>query len=355
MNNKIRVLLADDSALARGLLRSYLEEDGGFELVGEAADGMEAVMMAQDLRPDLITMDLEMPRMGGLEAIREIMASCATPILVVSNVADARNAYDAVALGALDVVRKPTTDTSDRAEFVSKARLVSGVKVITHVRAQRVPLQLHLTLSQEVEPDVLRPVSDPVCCGRPSKLVVIASSTGGPQALAKILSELPADFPAPILIAQHIALGFAVGMAEWLASLCVLPVQMGHEGMPLCAGVVTIAPSEFHMSIDPDFRLRLKPHQDGDIYRPSCDVLMASAAQVLGERCIGIVLTGMGRDGLRGIQAIRDAGGRTLAQDEASSVIYGMNALAIDSGAVQQVLSLERMAAMINKLAREVK
>ena len=359
MTKKIRVLLADDSAMARGMLRNFLEEEGDFEVVGEARHGEEAVELACSLRPDLITMDLEMPTMGGMEAIREIMSRCAVPILVVSDVADARNAYKAVSMGALEVVRKPSTDGRERREFVNKARLVSGVKVITHVRALRAP-----ALPRRVSEGAAA-TSAPVQLAMPlespsdtdhfanRRVFVIASSTGGPQALAEILGSLPVDFPCPILIAQHISAGFAAGMADWLATLSRLPVLMGQEGNALIPGVVMIAPSEYHMSVDRERHIRMLKRGEQDVYRPCCDILLESVAAVYGERSVGIILTGMGRDGANGMLAIQAAGGHTIAQDEASSVVFGMNGVAIQRGAIQQTLPLNKIAASMEKLARE--
>ncbi len=351
MSKKIRVLLADDSAMARGLLRSYLEDEEDFEVVGEARHGEEAVAMAIELTPDLITMDLEMPRMGGLEAIEEIMCLRAAPILVVSSVADAHNAYAAVAHGALDVVAKPSTDAHERREFISKARLVAGVKVITHVRsryrgeaASGVPAAPRFPVPETL-PERFRE-SEPV--------VVIAASTGGPQALAEILPMLPADFPAPILVAQHISAGFAAGMAEWLATLSPLPVRLGKNGDALEPGVVTVAPSEYHMVLTAERRIWLRERTEGDLYRPSCDLLLQSVADTCGRHSLGVILTGMGRDGSQGIQAIHAAGGLTLAQDEGSSVIFGMNAHAIASGAVDEVVTLEQIAASMVRLLGEL-
>lgn len=344
MTNKIRVLLADDSDVARGLLRSYLEEEKDFEVVGEADNGETAVTLAASLRPDLITMDLEMPRLGGLQAIEEIMSRSATPILVVSSVADARNAYSAVTLGAVDVVRKPGLDAEERQDFVNKARLVAGVRVITHVRRQRwfsredLPTPAKVNAIAQPDPDRRAAVE---------RVVVIACSTGGPQALARILSMLPAGFPAPILIAQHISVGFSAGMAEWLASLCTLPVRLGEDGQILQAGVVTFAPSEYHMAINASHQVVLQERQEKDLYRPCCDVLLRSAAKVYRKNCIGVILTGMGQDGREGMRAIHEAGGQTIAQDEASSVIFGMNALAIAAGVVDQVVPLDEIASAI--------
>ncbi|MCA1908069.1 MAG: chemotaxis-specific protein-glutamate methyltransferase CheB [Magnetospirillum sp.] len=339
----IRVLLVDDSSLARGLLRSFLEDDGGFAVVGEARNGREAVEMTRALRPDLVTMDLEMPVMGGLDAIEEIMCTKAVPILVVSSVADAQNAYAAVAKGAVDVVSKPSLDPAEHAEFVAKAKLVAKIPVITHVRALRVPPLAPCPVPSP-------PVTSP--SGREGRVFAIASSTGGPQALAKLLAALPGDFPCPILVAQHIADGFAAGMADWLTTLSPLPVRLATDGMLVESGAVILAPSERHLVVTSSRRLNLLERGERDVYRPSCDALLTSVANVWGKRAVGIILTGMGSDGAKGMAAIKAAGGATIAQDEASSVIYGMNRVAVEKGAAARVLGLDGIAPAMRDLAR---
>lgn len=339
----IRVLLVDDSSLARGLLRSFLEADGGFAVVGEARNGQEAAEMTRALRPDLVTMDLEMPVMGGLDAIEEIMCTKAVPILVVSSVADAQNAYAAVAKGAVDVVSKPSLDPAEQAEFVAKAKLVAKIPVITHVRALRVP---PLAPNPVPSPPALSP------SGREGRVFAIASSTGGPQALAKLLVALPGDFPCPILVAQHIADGFAAGMADWLTTLSPLPVRLATDGMLVEPGAVILAPSERHLVVTSSRRLTLLERGERDVYRPSCDALLTSVANVWGKRAVGVILTGMGSDGAKGMAAIKAAGGATIAQDEASSVIYGMNRVAVEKGAAARVLGLDDIAPALCELAR---
>lgn len=346
---KIRVLLVDDSKLARGLLRSFLESDPDIEVVGEAGDGQEAIELARELKPNLITMDLEMPVMGGVQAIEEIMATKAVPILVVSGVADAHNAYAAVSHGALEVIGKPECDAQSAADFVAKVKLLAGVPVITHLRAR-------LRDTSTSRPDIPPPAqiaapAAPDGDGGYRRVFAIASSTGGPQALALILASLPANFPSPVLISQHIYDGFAEGMVAWLGGLCKLPVRLGREGEPIAPGVVYISPSESNMAATPSRRIALRERGARDIYHPVCNVLLESAAEVFRQQAVGIILTGMGSDGAVGIAAVRMAGGSTVAQDEASSVIFGMNKVAIDNGNVQQVLPLSGIAAEMCRLA----
>jgi two-component system chemotaxis response regulator CheB len=342
---RIRVLIADDSSLARSLLRGFLENENDMEVVGEAANGREAVELARELRPDIVTMDIEMPLMNGMEAIEEIMFSKAVPILVVSSVADARNALDAVGRGALEVVAKPDFSPEEAANFVAKVRLLAGVSVVTRMRARQ------SATAKSAAPVAVPSASAPLAAGSTqySRVFAIACSTGGPQALTQILPLLPANFPCPIVIAQHISDGFAGGLVDWMARLCKLPVRLAAEGDLLQAGVVHISPSEAHCSVTPARRITFVERVPQDIYHPSCDMLLSSVADVFGQQAIGIILTGMGRDGAKGIARIREMGGQTIGQDEASSVIYGMNRVAIEGGGVQQVLPV---GAIANEMAR---
>jgi len=341
----IRIVLVDDSSLARGLLRSFLEGEIDIEIVGEAANGREAVDMARELRPSVISMDLEMPVMGGLDAIGEIMATKAVPILVVSDVANAQNACEAIRRGALDVMSKPELNGVSAAEFVAKLRMLSRVPVITHLRSRP---------SVAVPAPSPMPAATPHAVGEPGayrQAIAIASSTGGPQALAEILPALPADFSSPLLIAQHISDGFAAGMADWLGGLCRLPVRLGTEGEPIRPGIVYLSPSEAHMAVTPARTLTLMPRRADDLYHPNCDILLKSVAAAFGRKAIGVILTGMGHDGAAGLEEIRKAGGTTIAQDEASSVIYGMNGVAVARGAAQRVLPLAEIAFALRRLA----
>ena len=339
----IRVIVTDDSALARALLRDFLESDGEIAVVAEAGNGREAVELVHKHRPDLVTMDLEMPVMGGLEAIEEIMATRAVPILVVSGVADAQKAYAAVSRGALEVIDKPEAGGSAGTELIAKVKMLAQVRVITHLRTRH-----HLPIAA-AEPAPPLPVQAPAAAlpvqapAAPGRVFAIASSTGGPQVLAAILSQLPPCFPCPIVIAQHISEGFAAGLAEWLASVCRIGVRLARDGETLLPGVAYVAPSESHLALAPGRRLVLRPRGPGDIYRPSCDALLESVATVCGSDACGIVLTGMGSDGAAGAARIRAAGGVTLAQDEASSAIFGMNRVAIERGAIQRVLPADRI------------
>ena len=337
----IRVLLVDDSAVVRKLLRAIFAQDDAFEVMGEAANGVEAVAQVRRERPGLIAMDLEMPLMGGVDAIEEIMSFCPVPILVVTDFANAQHAYAAVAHGALDVVAKSALTEKQVDAFLARARLVASIPVITHVKS----LRHHAPTA--------RLAMAPHPAGQPHHRPVfgLTSSTGGPQALCRVLSLLPDDFNCPILIAQHVIPGFAAGMAKWLASESSLPVKLAEQGEVIVPGQVYLSPSEAHLSVTAGDRIDLLALRAGDTYRPSCDMLLESMAKSFGQRAVGVILTGMGSDGARGLARVRAVGGTTWAQDEASSVVYGMNRVAIENGAVQRVLPLEDIAAAMVQLA----
>ncbi|MBS7326238.1 MAG: chemotaxis-specific protein-glutamate methyltransferase CheB [Thiopseudomonas sp.] len=336
----IRVLLVDDSSMVRSLLSEMLHASPDIRVIGEAANGEEAVRLAEQLKPDVICMDLDMPVMNGIEAIDAIMHQKAIPILVVSAEADAKKAYQALATGALDIISKPGLDHAETTNLLNKIRLLAGVSVITRLRRSGAALPVHVPASRS-----------PAALQRNYRhLVAIACSTGGPQALAGLLPRLSRDFPAPVLISQHISDGFVEGMVQWLGTLSALPVKVAEQDEPLRAGQIYVSPSESHMTITDSDRIHLIGRQDSDIYRPCCNLLLESVAATHGPDSIGLIMTGMGRDGANGMLAIRNSGGRTLAQDEASSVIFGMNHEAIQLGAIEHVLALDAIPARLNQL-----
>lgn len=345
MGRLIRILIVDDSAVARRLLRTLVEASGEVKVVGEARNGRQAVEMAGRLRPDLITMDLDMPVMNGLDAIDEIMALRAVPILVVTQASDVGPACEAVRRGALEVTAKPDYGVEQSTALVAKIRLLAGVAMITRRRPKAAAHDALPAETPESSPPIARSEHNA------RRVIGIAASTGGPQALAQILPRFQADFPAPILVAQHISDGFAAGMAEWLAGLCVLPVRLACGGEPIEPGVIWLSPSESNLAVNQTHRLELCRREEGVVYRPSCDVLFDSLARTFGRRAVGVVLTGMGRDGLLGLEAIHKAGGATFAQDEDSSVVFGMNRRAIEAGVVQRVLPVGEIAGALVSLA----
>ncbi|NVN93322.1 MAG: chemotaxis-specific protein-glutamate methyltransferase CheB [Desulfuromonadales bacterium] len=342
----IRVMVVDDSASVREMISAILLSEPGINVVGTAANGKEAVAGASSLRPDLITMDIEMPVMGGLEAIERIMAEHPVPILVITSLTGVRTAFAAVSKGALDVIEKPEIDLTGRRSLIRKVRILARVDMAAHMA------------SKGVRTGAASPVvgmrRSPPETGRASvpglRVVAIASSTGGPQAIQAILAHLPANFPAPVVIAQHIAEGFTRGMAEWLGSSTRLRVREAVHGDTLMPGFVFINPAEFSMRITHQGKVVLEKAEQRRGYHPSCDTLLRSVADSCRERSLGLILSGMGDDGVEGITAISSAGGATLAQDEQSSVIYGMNRLAVERGRVDRVIPLCDIPAELMRL-----
>ena len=340
-NAPVRVLVADDSALARELIASILSMDDRIRVVGEAANGKEAVEKVLELKPDIVTMDVEMPVMGGIEAIELIMAENPVPILVVTSRSDAHTAYTAVSKGALDLIQKPEVGPDCASEFVHKIKLLSEIKVISHIMSGG-------TRSERPKEKTAAPR---IFASDGDRIVAIASSTGGPQALSVILSGLPEEFPWPIVVAQHIPEGFINGLLDFLRKSVKLPMKVGQRSERLRPGTVYLSPPEAHMEVDGSKKIALVERRKADIYRPSCDILFASVAREYRDRGIGIILTGMGDDGAAGMKKIKEAGGLTIAQNEETSVVFGMNKAAIDGGGAGKVLALERIAAEVMRAA----
>jgi two-component system, chemotaxis family, protein-glutamate methylesterase/glutaminase len=339
----IRVLVVEDSATVRAALREALTADPGMQIVGEAVTGAEAVDQCRRLRPDVITMDVMLPVMSGLHATEQIMQTCPTPILVVSSAArrEALGTYDVLAAGAVDVLEKPRGDDSDAtwgARLRTAVKVVSRIKVVTRRRA---PVS---------EP---APVAVPAHRPKGTQLVVIGASTGGPGAITQILSRLPSSYPLPILYVQHLSANevFATAFTDWLAGQVHRPVAYATGGVPVAdgAGRVIVAPPDRHLLIRGGM-LHLSNGPERHSCRPSVDTLFESVADAYGPSAAGALLTGMGRDGAAGLLAMRRAGARTYAQDEASSVVYGMPREAVLLGAAAETLSpaviAERLAAL---------
>ncbi|HYT83052.1 MAG TPA: chemotaxis-specific protein-glutamate methyltransferase CheB [Gemmatimonadales bacterium] len=340
----IRVVVAEDSLTVRELLVEILESDPEIQVVGQAKNGTEAVELATRLKPDLVTMDVHMPVMDGFAATKEIMVQAPTPILIVSSSASGRDvelSLNAMRAGALMVIAKPDDPRSARfdgrrEELVAMAKAMARVKVVRRWAPQS-------SAAPPAPAPPLRP-------GAPVRLVAVAASTGGPAALQRILSALPRDFAAPILVVQHIAMGFVAGLAEWLSASCNLRVKVAEPGQPLLERTVLLAPDDRQLGVARDGRVVVADAPPVNGFRPSGTYLFTSAAQAYGASLAAVILTGMGSDGVEGLRAVRAAGGRVLAQDEASSVVYGMPAEAVAAGVVEEVLAVDAIAPRLAEL-----
>ncbi len=345
----IRVLVVDDSLVARDLLAQILSSDPEIEVVGLAHDGAEGVEMVKSLRPDLVTMDIHMPRMDGLAATEQIMAYTPTPILVVSSSVHGEGmgrAFDALSAGALEVVKKPEPrDWADLErmgrDIIRKVKVLSRVKVITHMRGKR------------VGPDSPVYPSTESLLASSRSLVAIGSSTGGPTALLAVLGGLRADFPLPIVVAQHIADGFVPGLVSWLDGSCAIKVVQATDGEDLVSGRVYVSPTGINTEVFGN-RIHFTKLREGQLYIPSADNLFESVARTCKERGVGVLLTGMGADGALGLKSLFDAGGFTIAQDEQTSTVFGMPKSAIEAGAARKVLPVQDIGAELERLAGRV-
>ncbi|BAH38381.1 MAG TPA: chemotaxis response regulator protein-glutamate methylesterase [Gemmatimonas aurantiaca] len=351
----VRVLIAEDSATLRDLLRSILETDPDIVVVGEARTGAEAVHLAVELEPDLIMMDVHMPVMDGLEATREIMTRRPTPIIIVSSSSsgdDVSLPLQAVLGGALMLVRKPDDPTSSdfdtrQSHLLTMVKALSQVKVVRRAAGFARASGVHRVIPGQADAATTARVA---LHRGPVRVVTIAASTGGPAAIARVLRALPADYPVPILIVQHIALGFGVGFVDWLATICPLAVRIARHGERPVGGTVYVAPddSQFGLQVDGTIHIDASPAVGG--FRPSATVLFESAARAHGAAVVSVILTGMGSDGVDGLRAVRAARGLVIAQDEASSVVYGMPREAVAAGTVDHVLPLDEIASMLMTL-----
>ena len=344
---KIRVLVVEDSLTIRKRMLEVLAADPDIDIVGEADDGKRAIELCQQLRPDVVTLDMMMPLMNGLAATEFIMAYCPTPILIVSastNRGDLFKTYEALAAGALDALDKPNGNELDDVwdkKLVAIVKLISRIRVITHPRG-RLGSMGHKPASPPHGPQQAKPLPN---SGR-LRAVAMGVSTGGPGAIIEILRGLPHGFPLPIFLVMHIGKLFTPAFAEWLDGQSSVRVAYAVDGdtlPPYGEGGVLMAPPDSHLLIRQG-KLRLTQDPERHSCRPSIDVLFESCAQELGAGAVGCLLTGMGKDGAAGLLAIRRAGGRTIAQDEASSVVFGMPREAILLGAAEQVLPLDQIA-----------
>jgi two-component system chemotaxis response regulator CheB len=338
---KIRVVVVDDSAFMRHALRRMLERDPRIEVVAAAKDGEQGVELVQSLRPDVVTMDVEMRGIGGLEALRRIVAlgEQSPPVIMVSSLTThgARTTLDALDLGAFDFIAKPAAGES----VVEIASL--GEDLIAKIHAASAARRRADRIAQR------SPARGPRRPRLPAECVGIGASTGGPVALSRILPRLPAGFPSPIVIAQHMPAGFTAALAERLNEGSAIEVLEASDGTPLHAGCALIAPAGRQARVRRErehVALALDAPAGGGL-TPSVDVLLGSVGEQYGERALGVVLTGMGRDGVQGLRILKAHGGYAVAQDEASCIVFGMPRAAVEAGVVDEVVSLDDIPQLI--------
>lgn len=346
----IRVLVVDDSPTARDLLVALLHDSGNILVVGTGANGEDAVRLVNRLHPDLVTLDVDMPVMDGLEATRRIMRECPTPIVLISaslKHKDLDLTFQALQAGALQVIGKPGLNDPDTSnKVVETVRLMANVPVIHHWGRMT---------DVKARPAVVKAEKRPSEVGdRPNlsnrDVIGIASSTGGPSALATLLRPLAADFPVPILMVQHVSPGFAPGLADWLGDQTQLRVEVAAHGDKLLPGTALLAPDDYHMQINERGVVELLKEAPYKGLRPSANYMFFSLAKVFGPRAAGFILTGMGDDGANGLEAMHTAGAVTFAQDEESCVVFGMPHEAIVRNAADYVMNLEQMAGILARL-----
>jgi two-component system chemotaxis response regulator CheB len=343
----IRVLIADDSQTVRNHLAGLVNAAPGMIVVGEASDGEEAVARVEALRPDVVSMDIRMPRMDGLEATRRIMVQCPTPIVIVSALldTDVDLSIRSLEAGALAVVSRPAArlehiPDSFQRRFVNALTAMSGVSLVRRRTGLEVP-------SAPIQSPLVEQTARP-------ELVVIGASAGGPSALCEVIGRLPPDYPIPVVIVQHMPDEFMDGLVRWLGGQVTLPVKLAEEGQVLTGGRAYVAPGGSHLTVARYGRrlvARLREDSGTDAYCPSVNVLFKSAALACGAECVGVILSGMGDDGAVGMMALREAGAATLAQDQATCTVFGMPGAAIERGAVQTILPLGDIPTALIRLA----
>jgi two-component system chemotaxis response regulator CheB len=338
--DKIKVLIVEDSPVATNILTAIINSDEKLTVIGTAKNGKEGVDLTKQLKPDIITMDIHMPIMDGYEATKQIMAYTPTPIIVVSSSTlqkDSNKVFHATSYGALDVINKDLLSVDGISgqefikQFLDKLKLFSKIKVLTHMLG-KIEHQKQAVSMQY--PGILGT----------TKIVGIAVSVGGPQALQNLLNKIPKNFSSSILIVQHISEGFAEGLVDWLSNSSRTNIKIPKNNEKIESGVVYIAPSGVHMKVSERGTIILSDDPPYLGFRPSCNILLESIASVYKNKSVGVILTGMGSDGALGMKAIKAKGGITIAQDEKTSIVFGMPKVAIDMGVIDKILPLEKIA-----------
>lgn len=345
----IKVLIVDDSKVTIELLKYILRDEPDIQVIGTANNGFEAIEFIINNKPDVITMDVNMPKMGGIEAIRNIMSTTPVPIIIVSsslNPYDVKDLYTAMEAGAVSVIEKPCSVGVPQHEvmaknFIESIRLMSEIKVVKRWN-KKIDIETNPNIdkiSKKINPDI--------------KIVVIGVSTGGPPVLQAILSSLPKNFPFPILVVQHISEGFLLGLVEWLNEKSGLNIKIAENAEIVESGNVYFAPNNFQMKVSKIGRIILTDDAPENNIKPSVSYLFRSIAQEYKKNAIGILLTGMGRDGAIELLEMREAGAVTIAQNKESSTIFGMPGEAVKLNAAKYILSPDKILEMLMQYVEE--
>lgn len=349
MNKKVRVLIVDDSASVRQTMKAILEEDGEIEVIGTAADPFAAARIIQSQLPDVITLDVEMPRMDGITFLRKLMSQCPLPVVMCSSLTEegSETLMQALEAGAVDIILKPRIGVADHLNE-ARAAIRQVVKGAARARVQaRKPGTVRMEPQARLTADAVLPPPSGRAMSRTTEMVAcIGASTGGTEALREVLEALPANSPG-IVVVQHMPERFTRAFASRLDSLCEVSVKEAEDGDTVMRGHVLIAPGGKHTMLERQGARYLVSVRDGPLvsrHRPSVDVLFRSAARCAGANAVGVIMTGMGDDGARGLLEMREGGARTFAQDEATSIVFGMPKEAIARGAADKVIALGSIA-----------
>jgi two-component system chemotaxis response regulator CheB len=355
MDNKINVLIVDDSKLVREILKDIFNNDEELRVIGEASNGKEALKLTKRLKPDIITMDIKMPVMDGFEATEQLMAYSPTPILILSSAIDKNEKYTsfkAISLGALDIMSKPDITlegfTKIADTLITKIKILSCIKVIRHIRGKiKSRILEELNEKTQVAKDLNFKETK-------FKIVTMGASTGGPIALEKILSAFPADFPIGIIVVQHIANGFIESFIEWLSTRTKLKIKLPANREIIKGGTVYFAPDDVQLTVTKENRIILSREAPAwGEFKPSINHLFKSVAENLGNKAIGVILTGMGKDGAQGMKLMYDNGAFTIAQNEETSMIFGMPKASIDNNCIHSILPIEKIPEEIVRILQE--
>ena len=341
MASKARVLVVDDSAFMRRTVSDILQSDNRLEVIGTARDGLDAIEKIRSLKPDVVTLDVEMPRLNGIDALERIMKECPTRVVMVSSLTQrhARETIKALSLGAVDFVPKPSTGLCPDMSAL-RNELIS--KVLAGARARLRPV-----FRLPETPTVKRALPERT---QPARVaVVIGSSTGGPSALQEVMRNLPASLPAGVLLVQHMPAGFTRSLADRLNQVSPLEVVEAAGGERVMEGRAVMAPGGFHMTVDRDLQISLTTDPPRHGVRPAVDVTMEAAASVFGHNCVGVVLTGMGFDGSKGCSAIKSSSGTVIAEHESTCVVYGMPRAVVEMGYADRVCPIGEVAIAIQE------